>query len=74
MRVSSLLIVLLVAGCHGGNRSSESTARRLAMDSTTARRICQAPDSVIAGTKDCVLLDQGVRGREVRPPTRSPRE
>jgi hypothetical protein len=63
VRVSVLLIVLLSAACHGGSRSSDSTrVRRVgAIDSATAHRICESPDSVLAGTKDCVLRDQGRR-------------
>jgi hypothetical protein len=44
------------------------------MDTATARRICQSPDSVIAGTKDCVLLDQARRRDPQRAePSRPPR-
>ena len=74
MRASLPLIALLLAGCHAGSRSSDSTrgTRLRAMDSATAHRICESPDSVLAGTKECVLRDQGVRGRPVRP-TETPR-
>ena len=61
MRALVLLIALPLASCHGGSRSSDSErANRVArMDSATANRICASPDSVLAGTKECVLRDQG---------------
>ncbi|MFL5619071.1 MAG: hypothetical protein ACJ79A_11860 [Gemmatimonadaceae bacterium] len=70
MRSAPLILMLLAAGCHGASRSPDAShALRVAkIDSATARRICQSPDSVIAGTKDCVLLDQGRRPREFAPP------
>ena len=67
VRALPLLIALLLVGCHSGSRSSDTTrGSRVAapMDSATAHRICESPDSVVAGTKECVLRDQGVR----RPP------
>ncbi len=70
MRASVPLIVLLFAGCHGGSRSSDSARgnRASTMDSATAHRVCESPDSVLAGTKDCVLRDQGRQpDRRVRP-------
>ena len=72
-----LLIALPLAGCHGGSRSSDSTRvmRAARMDSATAHRICESPDSVLAGTKECVLRDQSrPRDREVRPVTPPRRE
>jgi hypothetical protein len=43
------------------------------MDSATAHRICEAPDSVLAGTRDCVLRDQGRRpDARVRPTVPAP--
>ena len=74
MRASLLLIVLLGA-CHGGSRSSDTTrsTRSRAMDSATAHRICEAPDSVLAGAKECVLRDQGVRRQPIRPAVPTPR-
>ena len=75
MRGSLLLIALLLAGCHGGSRSSDSASGSRAgrMDSATAHRVCEAPDSVLAGTKDCVLRDQGRRPAErVRPTVPAP--
>jgi len=43
------------------------------MDSATARRICQSPDSVIAGKKECVLLDQSLPRQTIpRTPARRP--
>jgi hypothetical protein len=70
MRSTSLLLVLLVVGCHAAPRSADADhlSRVARMDSATARRICASPDSVIAGTKDCVLLDQGRPRDPVRPP------
>jgi hypothetical protein len=69
MRASLPLIALLLAGCHAGSRSSDTArgSRVSPMDSATAHRICEAPDSVVAGTKECVLRDQGVRRQPVRP-------
>jgi hypothetical protein len=63
MRASLLLVVLLSAGCHGAPRPADADhgLRVARMDSVVARRLCQSPDSVIAGAKDCVLLDQGAR-------------
>jgi hypothetical protein len=76
VRALFLLFAFLAAGCHGGSRSSDSVSReRFArMDSLTAHRMCQSPDSVIAGTKDCVLLDQGRPADRMRPVTLPPRE
>ena len=64
-----LLIALLLAGCHAGTRSSDTAraTRAAPMDSATAHRICESPDSVLAGTRECVLRDQGVRRERVRP-------
>ena len=75
MRALAPLLAFLVGGCHGGSRSSDSATREsvVRMDSATARRICESPDSVIAGTKECVLLNQGLLpdARRARP---TPRE
>jgi len=70
LRVAALALLLLSAACHRASPSAESVrnSRLATMDSATARRICQSPDSVIAGTRDCVLRDQGVRGRDVARP------
>jgi hypothetical protein len=74
MRVSLLSIMLVVAGCHSASSQAESppTRRSVAWDSAVARRVCESPDSVIAGKKECVLLDQGRRtdGRFPRPQPR----
>jgi hypothetical protein len=70
VRASLLPIALILAGCHSGSRSSDTArdSRVVPMDSATAHRICEAPDSVVAGTKECVLRDQGVRPQpRVRP-------
>ena len=75
MRTALLPTVLFAAACHGTSRPADSPrATRIAtMDSATARRICESPDSVIAGTKDCVLLDQSRRSADrFRPPPRAP--
>ena len=60
MRVSLLWITLVAVGCHGATPQPESarTSRALAWDSVTAYRICESPDSVVAGKKECVLRDQ----------------
>ena len=75
LRAPLPLIALLLASCHAGSRSSDSArATRLRpLDSATAHRICEAPDSVLAGTKECVLRDQGRRGEPVRPAVPVPR-
>ena len=72
MRITPSLLLLLAVGCHSAPRQSNAdrVARVATMDSATARRICESPDSVIAGTKDCVLLDQSRRSPDVR---RAPR-
>ena len=75
MRSSPMFVVIVAVGCHAAPRPVDahrvlSVAK---MDSVTARRICQSPDSVIAGTKDCVLLDQGRRGNQQFTPPPAPR-
>ena len=75
MRSSALLLVPLAIGCHGAPPSTDTDhgLRVARMDSAMARKICQSPDSVIAGTKDCVLLDQGRRaGPRFAPPLPPP--
>lgn len=74
MRAALSPIVLLAVACHGASRPADSprASRIAAMDSTTARRICESPDSVIAGTKDCVLRDQSRRPPKFQPPPRAP--
>jgi hypothetical protein len=43
----------------GDARIRPAAERRVAtMDSATARRVCAAPDSVLAGRAACVLRDQ----------------
>jgi len=61
MRISLLSIALVVAGCHGATPQPHASRadRALAWDSATAHRICESPDSVVAGKKECVLLNQG---------------
>ena len=73
MRAAPLICILLAVACHGASRPAESSrmTRVAAWDSATARRLCEAPDSVLAGTKDCVLLDQG-RRPDARPFPRAP--
>ena len=61
MRVLLLSITLVVAGCHGASPPPETSrvSRAVAWDSATAHRVCESPDSVVAGKKECVLLNQG---------------
>jgi hypothetical protein len=75
MRTVVLLSLTFAVACGGTPRRDEpQPSRRVAAwDTATARRICVSPDSVIAGLKDCVLLDQG-RRRDVRRPAPPPRE
>jgi hypothetical protein len=72
-----MLSLTFVVACGGTPRREEpqpQPARRVAAwDTATARRICVSPDSVIAGVKDCVLLDQG-RRPDRWPTTPPPRE
>ena len=72
MRVTPFFFALLGVACHGASRPAESTLRTqvIAWDSAAAHRLCQSPDSVLAGKKDCVLLDQGRRLRDIRPTER----
>jgi len=74
VRFSPLLAVLVALGCHSAPRQStaDHVSRVATMDTATVRRICQSPDSVIAGTKDCVLLDQGRHGDRQRQKFESP--
>jgi hypothetical protein len=74
MRSSLLSITLFVAGCHGASPRPETSlaSRAVAWDSATAHRICESPDSVVAGKKECVLLDQGRRPDRVWPKERRP--
>jgi hypothetical protein len=73
-RARLLSLVLAVSGCHGAPRPESPPARRaVGWDSATAHRVCESPDSVIAGTKDCVLRDQGRRGERIFAPPAAPR-
>jgi hypothetical protein len=75
VRVTPSIFMVLAAACHGAapKPTADELARETRMDSATARRICQSPDSVIAGTKECVLLDQGIRHPpRTQPAPRSP--
>ena len=74
MRATPLICTLLAVACHGAPRPAESSrlTRVGVWDSAAARRLCQSPDSVLAGTKDCVLLDQGRRPDVRRPFPRAP--
>lgn len=72
MRAALSPIVLLAVACHGASRPADSPRTVATMDSATARRICESPDSVIAGTKDCVLRDQSRRPQKFQPPPRAP--
>jgi hypothetical protein len=54
------LLLATLLGCHGAApRSNGSVPQQTAaMDSGTVRRLCAEPDSVLAGRRSCVLLDQ----------------
>ena len=75
MRASLLSIALLVSACHGASPRAESqrVRRTAAWDSATVIRLCESPDSVIAGKKDCVLLDQRRGASGVGQPPPDPR-
>ena len=49
------------AGRLGVSVSGFNAGRGAALDTASARRLCAAPDSVLAGRAPCVLRDQGVR-------------
>lgn len=76
MRFAPLLPLLLAVGCHSAPRptADDRVARVATMDSAMTRRLCESPDSVIAGRKDCVLLDQSRRPdpQRLRPAPRAP--
>jgi hypothetical protein len=65
MRLTLLTLALL--GCHGAaQREPESAPQRAAlMDSSTIHRLCVEPDSVLAGGRSCVLLDQRLIRRKI---------
>jgi hypothetical protein len=54
-----LLSLSAVSACHTGGQRTDEALRITASDSAWMRRVCESPDSVIAGKKECVLLDQG---------------
>jgi hypothetical protein len=62
MKWSMFLYVALV-GCRSAppQETMRSAARGRAMDSATVKRLCVAPDSVLAGHRSCELLDQRPR-------------
>jgi uncharacterized protein YcfL len=56
----TLPLALVLVACrstaqHADNRVA---TRVVVMDSATVRRLCAEPDSVLAGRRTCVLLDQ----------------
>jgi hypothetical protein len=60
MKRTALLLSLTLAGCRSASQQEElrSAARVSTMDSAMVRRLCAAPDSVLAGRRPCELLDQ----------------
>jgi hypothetical protein len=67
------LVVLLplaaISACHTGGQRPHEPLRVAASDSAWIRRVCASPDSVIAGKKECVLLDQSrPRSNKFGPP------
>ena len=62
MRLCSALLIALGVACARPARQSTETVSPVrvaaALDTATVRRICAAPDSVIAGQRSCVLRDQ----------------
>jgi hypothetical protein len=58
-----LLLVTVLVGCRSAsNRQDGKTEARVsAMDTATVRRLCVAPDSVLAGRRSCELRDQRPR-------------
>jgi hypothetical protein len=67
MTMRFTLVALALLGRHGAaQREPESAPQRTArMDSSTIRRLCAEPDSVLAGRRSCVLLDQRLVPRKV---------
>jgi hypothetical protein len=67
MTMRLALLTLALFGCHGAaQREPESAPQRTAlMDSSTVRRLCAEPDSVLAGRRSCVLLDQRLIPRKI---------
>lgn len=67
MTMRFTLLTLALLACHGAaQRESESPPQRTAlMDSSTIRRLCVQPDSVLAGRRSCVLLDQRLIPRRI---------
>ena len=64
MRVVSMVIALtcVLSACSPPRQQAENkvaVSRFRFRDTAFVRRKCVAPDSVLAGKKDCVLLDQG---------------
>jgi hypothetical protein len=56
----SVVLGLAIAACHNAppREDLETPARQFAMDTSVVRRLCAAPDSVLAGRATCVLRDQ----------------
>jgi hypothetical protein len=67
MTLRFTLLTFALLGCHGAtSREPESAPQRTAqMDSSTIRRLCVEPDSVLAGRRSCVLLDQRVIPKKI---------
>lgn len=62
--------VLFSVACHRPPSARVAAAGPPGFDSATTERLCEAPDSVRAGTRSCVLRDQAAR---VVPIFRGPR-
>lgn len=62
MRAALVLSVALALGACGHQRPTPSPAKELhvatAADSAFVRRVCYAPDSVLAGSKPCIQREQ----------------
>ena len=67
MTLRLTLLALALLGCRGAaSRESESAPQQTAqMDSSTVRRLCVQPDSVLTGRRNCVLLDQRVIPKKI---------
>ena len=72
MRVRFILFAVALPGCHGAApREAKPAPQRTAlMDSATIRLLCAEPDSVLAGRRSCVLLNQAAVPRIFRSPPR----
>jgi len=70
MRRRMFAIAVLAFGCarSAPARFSHGAQHWVTMDTAVARRVCADADSVIAGRRTCVLLDQSRHGVDVRKP------